>query len=79
MGGRESPGRPGCHRHPTRVWDQMWRTWRSRPRWRWRESQGWIPGPGKARVAEGSHRSCSVVILFSETALEEPFTASEGG
>jgi hypothetical protein len=38
---------------------------------------GEIQGPGKARVEEAS-RPCTVVILFSETDLEEPFTASEG-
>ena len=39
---------------------------------------GSIAGPGKAPLREES-QSCSVVILFSETALEEPFTAAEGG
>jgi hypothetical protein len=44
-----------------------------------REShEGWIAGPGKAALMEKS-QSCSVVVLFSEPALEEPFTASEGG
>jgi hypothetical protein len=38
-----------------------------------------VPGPGKAPVEGGRPRSCSVVVLFSETALEEPFTAAEGG
>jgi hypothetical protein len=37
-----------------------------------------IPEPGKAALMEKSW-SCSVVILFSEPALEEPFTAFEGG
>ena len=40
---------------------------------------GLIPGPGKAPVEGVNLRSCSVVILFSEPALEEPFTAAEGG
>jgi hypothetical protein len=32
-----------------------------------------------AAVEGGSHRRCSVVDMFSETALEESFTAAEGG
>ena len=32
----------------------------------------------RAAVAAGSHRQCSVVDMFSETALEESFTAAEG-
>jgi hypothetical protein len=44
-----------------------------------REShEGWIAEPGKAALMEKS-QSCSVVVLFSEVALEEPFTATEGG
>ena len=39
---------------------------------------GLIAGPGKAVVEGGNLQSCSVVVLFSETALEEPFTAAEG-
>jgi hypothetical protein len=39
---------------------------------------GLIPEPRKAGLMEKS-QSCSVVVLFSEPALEEPFTASEGG
>ena len=38
---------------------------------------GVIRGPGKARVEEESHRPCTVVILFSETDMEEPFTSGE--
>ena len=34
--------------------------------------------PGKAPVKEGNDQSCSLVILFSETASEEPFPAAEG-
>jgi hypothetical protein len=34
-------------------------------------------GPGKARAGGGSPGSCTVVVLFSRTALEEPFTAAE--
>jgi hypothetical protein len=37
------------------------------------------PGAREGPVEGGSHESCSVDDLFSETALEEPFTASEGG
>jgi hypothetical protein len=36
--------------------------------------------PGKTALDEGgSYGACSVVDLFSETALGEPFTAAEGG
>jgi hypothetical protein len=38
---------------------------------------GVIWGSGKARVEEGNRRPCTVVILYSETDLEEPFTAGE--
>jgi hypothetical protein len=37
-----------------------------------------IAGPGKAALME-KYQSCSEVVLFSEPALEEPFTATEGG
>jgi hypothetical protein len=37
------------------------------------------PGAREGPFEGGSHESCSVDDLFSETALEEPFTASEGG
>jgi hypothetical protein len=40
---------------------------------------GLIPGEGKAPVEGGSPRSYSAVVLSSETALGEPFTAAEGG
>jgi hypothetical protein len=40
---------------------------------------GSIPGPGKAPVERGSPRTCSAVVLSSETAPEEPLTAAEGG
>jgi hypothetical protein len=36
-------------------------------------------GAGKAAIEGGSRRSCSVVFLFSETVLEEPFRMAEGG
>jgi hypothetical protein len=39
---------------------------------------GLLPWPGTAPLSDES-QSCSLVILSSEPALEEPFTASEGG
>jgi hypothetical protein len=35
--------------------------------------------PLTAKAEEGSRRSCSVVFLFSKSALEEPFRMAEGG
>ena len=39
---------------------------------------GSIAEPGEAALLERS-QSCSAVVLFSEPALEEPFTTTEGG
>jgi hypothetical protein len=36
-------------------------------------------GAGKAVTKGGGRGSCSVVFLFSETVLEEPFRMAEGG
>jgi hypothetical protein len=36
-------------------------------------------GTGKAVIEGVSQGLCSVVFLFSETALEEPFRMAEGG
>jgi hypothetical protein len=35
-------------------------------------------GQGQPTVERVSNRSCTVVFLFSKTALEEPFAAAEG-
>jgi hypothetical protein len=36
-------------------------------------------GAGKAVLEGGNRRSCSVVLLSSETVLEEPFGMAQGG
>ena len=38
---------------------------------------GLIGRPGRAAVEGGNRRSCTLVFLFSRTALEEPFTVAE--
>jgi hypothetical protein len=38
---------------------------------------GVIRRPGRAVAGGGSPRLCTVVVLFSETVVEEPFTATE--
>jgi hypothetical protein len=43
-----------------------------------RVSRGRDRGPEKAIVKRKNFRSCTLVVLFSEMALEEPFTAAEG-
>ena len=40
---------------------------------------GAIGGQRRPSPREGTHQSRSVVLLSSKTALEEPFTAAEGG
>jgi hypothetical protein len=37
-----------------------------------------IGGQGRPIVKGGSHQSCSLVFLFSKTALVDPFAAAEG-
>jgi hypothetical protein len=37
-----------------------------------------IRGSATASFSGVSHRSCTVVFLFSKAALEEPFAAAEG-
>jgi hypothetical protein len=43
------------------------------------ESHEADPGAKEGSVAGGRPRSCSVVVLFSEPALEEAVAAAEGG
>src|SRR5262249_31939955 len=47
------------------------------PRSRRRGSRGRDRGPEKTLIKGRNFRSCTLAVLFSETALEEPFTAAE--
>jgi hypothetical protein len=40
--------------------------------------RGLIRGPEKAGVQGGNSQSCTLVILFSRTAVEEPLATAEG-
>jgi len=55
-----------------------WGPWRSHPRGVAGERGAGVIRDQKAIVKRRDFRSCTLVILFSETALEEPFTAAEG-
>src|SRR6266536_2190515 len=79
MGGRE--------RRRSRVRRRDWDRWfpnrrgtleEPSTRSRRRASRGRDRGPEKAIVKGRNIRSCTLVILFSETVLEEPSTAGEG-
>jgi hypothetical protein len=79
MVGRESRGRPGSHRVARRSWIR-----RDGPGGTVRGGVGsrdeLDPETRETALDEGgSYGACSVVDLFSETALGEPFTAAEGG
>ena len=82
MGGRESASDVGDVTGIAIEWflNPSWRTLEEpSTASRRRASRGRDRGPEKALVKGGNLRSCSVVVLFSETALEEPFTAAERG
>jgi hypothetical protein len=79
MGGREGGG--GYRRHQRVALRALWISRGGRGGAIHGGEGGTVIGlnerPGKAVVWEVSPRSCSLVFMFSETALEEPFTAPE--
>src|SRR4051794_35628635 len=78
MGGREwSRSRPFLGLRSMDS-EPSWGLWRSPPRGVAGERVTGMMGPEKAIVKQRNFRPCSLVVLFSETALEEPFTAAEG-
>ena len=46
--------------------------------WERTSKKGLIRGPEKASVERGNSRSCTLVVLFSRTASEEPLATAEG-
>jgi hypothetical protein len=79
MVGRESRRRPGSHRVAVSVSGSGVAALEEPSTRSEEESHGSDPGAREGSRWEWESQSCSVVILSSERALEEPSTATEGG